>query len=358
MLYTISLQSCRICLTSSLKDLKSIFNCFVNDLDYSMLYKYCTGFNINSDNQRYPTGICENCEDMLLQLYKFKKFSESCEHVLKKVFNNDRLKNGSPELLRNLSVDVEIQDTAINKVYKADITIDGKRRNLRGEEIVELYSDDGEEDEQESDVLITNGYNTDYENVIISTNISSIFENNKNSQVKIIAIEQSQQECVNNNLMSSTEQENSTNELIDDNNHIFGCNICDGTFTSMEDLASHGAVHLRDKVYKCPYCDEVFLLWINRRNHIDKEHTSIKRYQCSVCDVKFALTTEYFAHLKTHENEYHCNICDRFFANLTLLTNHVRSHSNKIVYPVCLECNKSFPKQELLNKHAQKFHGK
>ncbi|KAG5684811.1 hypothetical protein PVAND_014024 [Polypedilum vanderplanki] len=97
---------------------------------------------------------------------------------------------------------------------------------------------------------------------------------------------------------------NSNNRLSDHINNTHGkkqeipCEKCGKVFNSLRNLQTHAIYH-EDPTLQCTYCDKLFYIKKNLREHQDSVHLGVT-YQCEVCQKKFQSTSGLRRHSKSH----------------------------------------------------------
>lgn len=132
------------------------------------------------------------------------------------------------------------------------------------------------------------------------------------------------------------------------------CDLCGKKYKRSYELLRHKRTHNDDKRYECKHCGEKFVLWLSRRNHMDREHTGERRYECKICKEKFLTSNSYYRHLRGHTGEkpHKCKICNIRFTSKKSLDHHMPTHSDAKDF-ICEFCSKGFSRQKSLKVHLR-----
>uniref|UniRef100_A0A1B0GKM7 Putative zn finger n=1 Tax=Lutzomyia longipalpis TaxID=7200 RepID=A0A1B0GKM7_LUTLO len=170
----------------------------------------------------------------------------------------------------------------------------------------------------------------------------------------------------------------------DSQSELLMCLICEETFPKLQLLKAHMVTHHgNDKnTFKCPHCPEQFaqegifmkhLQSHNRKIAVKEElseeatETSEGMYPCSKCDTVCKTLLGSRKHFKKHSRcnvFYNCIICDKIHENdadeemvqfeITEIDQKDDSQSELLM---CLICEETFPKLQLLKGHMVTHHG-
>ena len=75
---------------------------------------------------------------------------------------------------------------------------------------------------------------------------------------------------------------------------------------------------------ECNQCEKTFKKKRDMRNHLRKQHTNVKRFDCKICDQQFSFTGFQY-HMRMHKGEnpkYKCTYCEKLFWRIGNLNNH------------------------------------
>ncbi|CAG9859214.1 unnamed protein product [Phyllotreta striolata] len=161
---------------------------------------------------------------------------------------------------------------------------------------------------------------------------------------------------------------------------LYGCNQCDQSFSTPNDLRIHFKTHDEKRPYSCTDCKKTFKtyahLLFHIRRHAEKKifeckecgkkykqsgtltahmriHTGSKPYLCSVCGRGFRQAPDLTYHMRTHTKEkpYMCSICGKTMSMQCHLVQHMRSHTGEKPFK-CPKCDKAFPSSTRLKRHS------
>lgn len=115
-------------------------------------------------------------------------------------------------------------------------------------------------------------------------------------------------------------------------------------------------VHLREKPYKCDFCDQCFTDSRSLNNHIGHNHTG---FDCPTCHKTFSSSRNLKRHMFLHveSKEFICpqENCGKAFASKGLLRDHQRCHRLDIL--ICEECGYKCRQRESLIVHKRHHTG-
>lgn len=140
--------------------------------------------------------------------------------------------------------------------------------------------------------------------------------------------------------------------------HILVCTLCSSNFDSEAILVEHyESAHKR---YLCTVCKNLYTRRDNLKAHIDKSHSGMSSYKCSLCE-DFSCATK--SDLKQHVEDIHntekgwlCTICNCTYNRKDNLKSHVDSvHRGKKKF-FCEICNAGFLRSLHLQSHIASVH--
>ena len=114
----------------------------------------------------------------------------------------------------------------------------------------------------------------------------------------------------------------------------------------------------QEKTFKCEVCSKCFSYEKHLKYHIRVVHE--KRYlcRCPICSKTFTQKTHLQRHIRNkHEKEsFNCDLCNRSFYNGLKLKLHKASAHNKKTNFKCEICNFNFSYKNCLNVHIKNVH--
>ena len=134
------------------------------------------------------------------------------------------------------------------------------------------------------------------------------------------------------------------------------CIKCKQRFATREERL----VHYKEVHATCHLCQAVFKEGASLRRHILTKHDKIKKFECSVCHLKFAFQSSLDSHFVRHsgEKKFVCSQCGQAFARSGQLNSHVKYSHLRLRNHACPHCpGKYFSKHRLL-LHVKTVHDK
>eukprot|EP00057_Strongylocentrotus_purpuratus_P016715 XP_011671189.1 PREDICTED: zinc finger protein 271-like [Strongylocentrotus purpuratus] len=105
----------------------------------------------------------------------------------------------------------------------------------------------------------------------------------------------------------------------------YSCSHCSSTFRSKCSLTLHNRTHK----YQCFLCNKRFASLDGRNTHV-KWHTGVKpHHECSYCSKKFSKKCHLDEHVRIHTGEkpYRCSYCEKGFRTKGNFTKHLKIHN-------------------------------
>lgn len=137
------------------------------------------------------------------------------------------------------------------------------------------------------------------------------------------------------------------------------CPHCTKGFKTIMNLNKHLVLHLDNlNLNSCKICGRFFYNHTHLKRHTETHQA--KKFQCSVCSLKFRELLALKKHIPRHDEslEFICSICDEKSVNKTAFSEHLdKTHSDLLsnIFK-CPECGEDFPRQNALRSHM-KHHG-
>lgn len=138
------------------------------------------------------------------------------------------------------------------------------------------------------------------------------------------------------------------------------CPYCDETFKKYREKKTHLiSVHgFFFEEFKCDLCPKVFTLKGKLDVHKKQVHFQIKNHTCEECDLKFYQKSDLKDHMLTHtgERKYQCDICKKCFSQKKYVRFHLKVHDRSDVF--CRFCKRKFSHSFRLRIHMKRKHPK
>lgn len=139
------------------------------------------------------------------------------------------------------------------------------------------------------------------------------------------------------------------------------CPNCFKTFARKSYLRGHSCskdLQINNKALKCKFCNKRYSHKINLRLHL-KLHNNPKQFQCHVCLKYLSSSSSLKVHVKTHTSEkaFKCEHCSLAFNQKVHLNDHILSHHTTMRPFNCQLCNKTYVSKSVLKKHLKKHLG-
>ncbi|EDS40385.1 zinc finger protein 124 [Culex quinquefasciatus] len=141
------------------------------------------------------------------------------------------------------------------------------------------------------------------------------------------------------------------------------CKLCSDAFRTRDGLVAHSksahpgvAFVCQSCNYVCETCGSQFGKSDTLTRHVERVHTSERRYSCTVCEMKFKCPGRLKRHGLTHTGEkpYKCPFCQRGFNQTNDLVKHAKNH---VQGPFgCDRCGESFRLMRELRDHYGPAH--
>lgn len=141
--------------------------------------------------------------------------------------------------------------------------------------------------------------------------------------------------------------------LVHRGEHRFTCEQCGALFRHKSHLTTHKRQHDEIPVvarFHCATCGKASSSRFHLIQHI-RTHTLERPHQCQICGKKFAASSTYERHLKTHETSTEtCFVCGQTFTDSSSRRRHQASHDMRKRHPC--SCGRSFTQLFSLRRHA------
>ncbi|EDS43493.1 transcription factor che-1 [Culex quinquefasciatus] len=118
-------------------------------------------------------------------------------------------------------------------------------------------------------------------------------------------------------------------------------------------MKAHEKRHKGERNLSCQLCPKTFY----DKHHLERHarvHFKPSKVSCSICSKEFTSERAAKTHELKHTEQLVCKICYTHFESARLLKFHMKSHDRKQFQ--CLNCPKSFIREDVLTKHIQRVH--
>lgn len=355
-------SSCRICLNSQ-NDMKSLVNSYNETVAYLEIFKSCTGLEI-IEKSEIPSWICKECENTLLDFYKFRTKCIESDVLLTSIYitaSANIIELKEEQIKEEDSIDIELDDIQTDDFMDEEICDDSPPTPMEDIPIVE-----------ETDMQI------ELPEIKIKKTPKKTAKKTRNCEI-----------CGDEVSAILTRYAIHVKSHNPDDPNPFQCKICNKKFKNIRCLRHHEQVHNNNKKSKCGYCPETFFhnsskLLHERRIHTKiqpykcsegacdnrgffskselnlhnkRHHTPIKPFECTVCLRKFSVIKDLELHsvIHTEVRHFQCDICGKQFSRETTLALHKKAHTIDLALP-CKLCSLKFKKKHLLWKHIRENH--
>ena len=138
----------------------------------------------------------------------------------------------------------------------------------------------------------------------------------------------------------------------------FSCRFCQKVFdTNIKKTCHEKNMHIIDhKRNKCPHCDEKFVSYTQRNEHMVKEHGAEPMvFKCLACDNTYTAKETLTRHIKRNhllERTHECQQCDMTFFRKKELNSHMLKHTGERNFK-CDICWKAFIRKDHLKEHLR-----
>uniref|UniRef100_A0A336MUM6 CSON007754 protein n=1 Tax=Culicoides sonorensis TaxID=179676 RepID=A0A336MUM6_CULSO len=144
-----------------------------------------------------------------------------------------------------------------------------------------------------------------------------------------------------------------------DSTILFKCDICSKTYDKKASYQYHMKtkhVATDDRKFECNVCQKKFAFKHEIIRH-SRIHTNDKPFSCSVCGKKFTDRSTHLKHEKIHAGvkEHQCDQCPKSFLHKFALDNHYLTHTGEKNF-ICPNCRKCFARKSKLKDHFYRKH--
>ncbi|XP_011569230.2 gastrula zinc finger protein XlCGF26.1 isoform X35 [Plutella xylostella] len=139
----------------------------------------------------------------------------------------------------------------------------------------------------------------------------------------------------------------------------YSCPKCKQEFENKKAKKEHQNNSRQCWPYSCPQkCDDRFLTWKSRQQHMADVHAVVKTYPCTVCAEVFTTSRRYFVHYQSQHSSnemFACKFCGRKWLTAKRLQEHMASHTKEKNYK-CPKCDNCFSYDKTMKRHLASHH--
>lgn len=325
---------CRICLIPS---------GYTNSIDFKM-FEYCTGIVLPETSQ--STDICEKCENSLKDFSSFKiKCIESHESLLKMYSENK-----NEQSFYGWLGDDNIDNKSFQVTDHPEELIE--QNEINKEEILDESDESDESIEEEIEDV----------KQVADKKTSKKTSNKKKTEKKIQKTKKERYAgqfdlcmyCGKTYSRVSIHSHIQKVHIDCNSTERHKCDQCENTYKTREAMMRHSRFHKNVKPYGCSLCDESFLYWSSRRDHMVYVHKEPYKHNCSMCDYKTQNSQSFSRHKRQHTGElpFRCKECQKPFIDLASLNRHMVTHLTEKKFN-CEVCNKAFASKKYIKTHMR-----
>lgn len=349
---------CRVCLLNNNDEvgMSALFTTTYKSMNLFVMMSSCASLEIE-ERDALPSLICTKCLGRLIVAYDFQKQCQQTDRELRIELNIPL----TTKCYENRIVEIDIKMPILT--IAADIAIKNEEMpatNLPDEKLDENYGmhlsfDNTEENEVANNDpfdVTSKEELTSIRSLIVTTDKQkieeclAIFVPSSGNEERPLKNPTARKDRKSFQCLVCKKQFNRSYSLQrhqsvhDDNGKPFECDECKIRFVSESSLIRHALRHenifteavVKDNPpesfsYKCKFCEKTFDKSHKLSRHYITCHDEFKQHKCTVCEQKFALTSQLRGHLCGHKGErpFVCRVCDKgeklmfiyfFFINL------------------------------------------
>lgn len=155
----------------------------------------------------------------------------------------------------------------------------------------------------------------------------------------------------------SSETQQQSPRMIDEDMYEYKCHICSETFERMHFLSNHTRIAHQVMPKVACTCGRYLATWDSLMSH-KRKHTAVeKNFRCDICSDAFKTKVGLSIHVKfKHEKPqrlHECTVCGRKFKDASILKAHKRTHLPDDQKFIC-ECE--ICGKKMVNKWSLKYH--
>ena len=134
------------------------------------------------------------------------------------------------------------------------------------------------------------------------------------------------------------------------------CDKCEMRFFRVALLNDHVRIAHDKAEFKCTLCPMSFKTRASRYGHINKVHSSDKRFECEICHKRFASEVEKRVHDSVHADaKFECKFCNKALKTQKALEVHERYHTGEKPFK-CVHCGNAYVNNKALLQHKAGAH--
>ncbi|XP_044269028.1 zinc finger protein 429-like isoform X28 [Tribolium madens] len=153
---------------------------------------------------------------------------------------------------------------------------------------------------------------------------------------------------------ASVEAPSKSSNKIADGLRVYECKVCYKVFVTSRQLTNHRVSH-REKKYKCPSCDRMFIHQSEVKFHVSIQHVKEKSFSCEFCNYKTANRFVFKNHvikMHTKDFKFKCDVCNKGYIDEPSLTRHKQIAHEGLRF-VCELCCKEYKYKKDFERHVK-----
>ena len=147
-------------------------------------------------------------------------------------------------------------------------------------------------------------------------------------------------------------KENQARTGVNDENVSIECVLCIRSFVTFRALHRHNLQHHSDSKFTCPMCKKCFKTKSSLQQHQKCVHIEEFNYMCNICGHLFKAAGTLAQHVKSHS--FFCHHCKKAFVMQEDLTAH-KSHCFQKKFQ-CSLCDLKFSRKRDVDRHVSVVH--
>ena len=136
----------------------------------------------------------------------------------------------------------------------------------------------------------------------------------------------------------------------------FQCELCERKFASHVYLNAHKRYHSGERKHICSFCGKGYITASDLYHH-EKIHANKRAYKCQICSKAFNTSSDLHKHkICVHQDrsqwKYECSFCQRRFPLKTNLDTHTKTHTGERNF-LCHLCDRKCINKSVLKRHIE-----